>query len=145
MKKIVTSLALASVLVSGLYAQNGEFKKDRQNCEMKYKDGKKGSKHQGGIFGVFYELNLTAEQKTKIDEIIKDSMKNQETPMDAFGKDSFDKAKFTKIMKEKRDKHLEVKAEIIDKAYKILDAKQKEQLKTLLDLRKDKMQQKFED
>lgn len=34
---------------------------------------------------------------------------------------------------------------VIDKAYKVLDSKQKEQLRTLLDLRKEKMKQRFED
>jgi len=103
------------------------------------------SKHQNGILGMFYELNLTAEQKTKIDEIIKESRKNQEFPCDAFTKDSFDKDKFTKIMKDKREKTQELHADVIDKAYKILDTKQKEQLRTLLDLRKEKMKQRFED
>lgn len=149
MKKIVSSLTLASILVSGLYAQqvggNCDFRKDNQNCPMNQKDGKKMSKHQNGILGMFYELNLTAEQKTKIDEIIKESRKNQEFPCDAFTKDSFDKDKFTKIMKDKREKTQELHADVIDKVYKILDTKQKEQLRTLLDLRKEKMKQRFED
>lgn len=48
MKKIVSSLALASILVSGLYAQQGgansDFRKDAQNCPMNQKDGKKNVK-----------------------------------------------------------------------------------------------------
>lgn len=79
MRKIVSSLALASILVSGLYAQQGgancDFRKDSQNCPINKKDGKKMSKQQSGILGIFYELNLTKDQKTKIDEIIKDSKK----------------------------------------------------------------------
>ncbi len=71
--------------------------------------------------------------------------KNQELPCDAFTKDSFDKDKFIKIMKDKREKNQELHADVIDKAYKVLDSKQKEQLRTLLDLRKEKMKQRFED
>ena len=45
MRKIVSSLALASILVSGLYAQQGgvncDFRKDNQNCPINKKDGKK--------------------------------------------------------------------------------------------------------
>lgn len=149
MRKIVSSLALASILVSGLYAQQGgancDFRKDNQNCPINKKDGKKMSKQQSGILGIFYELNLTKDQKTKIDEIIKDSKKNQEFPCDAFSKDSFDKEKFIKIMKDKREKNQELHANIIEKAYKVLDSKQKEQLRTLLDLRKEKIKQRFED
>ncbi len=148
MKKIISSLALASVLVSGLYAQQGsncDFRKDGQNCPINQKSNQKKMKQNSGLIGMFYELNLTKEQKTKIDEIIKDSRKNDEFPCDAFTKDSFDKEKFAKIMKEKREKKEEIQADILDKAYKVLDAKQKEQLKTLLDLRKEKMKQRFED
>ena len=47
MKKIVSSLALASILVSGLYAQQGgancDFRKDGKNSPMNQKDGKKMS------------------------------------------------------------------------------------------------------
>ena len=139
MRKIVSSLALASILVSGLYAQQGGA-----NCDFR-KDGKKMSKQNYGILGMFYELNLTADQKTKIDNIINESKKNQELPCDAFTKDSFDKDKFIKIMKDKREKNQELHADVIDKAYKVLDSKQKEQLRTLLDLRKEKMKQRFED
>ncbi|RXJ96843.1 hypothetical protein CRU94_01660 [Arcobacter sp. AHV-9/2010] len=149
MRKIVSSLALASILVSGLYAQQGgancDFRKDNQNCPINKKDNKMMSKQQSGILGIFYELNLTKDQKTKIDNIIKDSKKNQEFPCDAFSKDSFDKEKFIKIMKDKREKNQELHANTIEKAYKVLDSKQKEQLRTLLDLRKERMKQRFED
>lgn len=150
MKKIVSSLALASILVSGLYAQQGQQNQKNlknpqgQYCDFK-KDGKNGYMYKNGLLAMFSELNLSADQKTKIDEIIKDSRKDQEFPCDAFSKDSFDKAKFAKIMKDKQENKSEQQAEILDKAYKVLDAKQKEQLRTLLDLRKEKMKQRFED
>ena len=48
-------------------------------------------------------------------------------------------------MKESQEKRFEKQADVIEQAYKILDAKQKEQLRTLLDLRKEKMKQRFED
>ncbi len=79
MRKIVSSLALASILVSGLYAQQGgancDFRKDGKNSPINQKDGKKMSKQNYGILGMFYELNLTADQKTKIDNIINESRK----------------------------------------------------------------------
>ncbi len=79
MRKIVSSLALASILVSGLYAQQGgancDFRKDGKNSPINQKDGKKMSKQNYGILGMFYELNLTADQKTKIDNIINESKK----------------------------------------------------------------------
>lgn len=90
MKKIVSSLALAfSILVSGLYAQQGgancDFRKDGKNSPMNQKDGKKMSKQNYGILGMFYELKFNRQnQKTKIDSIINESKKNQELPCDAF-------------------------------------------------------------
>ena len=71
MRKIVSSLALASILVSGLYAQQGgancDFRKDGKNSPINQKkDGKKMSKQNYGILGMFYELNLTADQKQKL-------------------------------------------------------------------------------
>ena len=62
---------------------------------------------------------------------------------DAFTKDGFDKAKYIKIMNEKRDNMLKSNAEILEKSYAILTPKQKEQLKVLMDLRKEKMDKKL--
>jgi hypothetical protein len=42
-------------------------------------------------------------------------------------------------MNDKRDNMLKSQAEIIEKSYAILTAKQKEQLKVLMDLKKEKM------
>ncbi len=148
MKKLVSSLAIASVLVSGLYAgqnQSCDMKKDGQNHKMSDKNGKKYNKHNkhGGVLGLFNELNLTKEQQTKIDEIVKANEIEQVTIFDAFSKDSFDKEKFSKIRKENQEKRFEKEANIVAESYKVLDAKQKEQLKTLIDLRKEKMQSRF--
>lgn len=154
MRKILSKLALASFLASSLYAQQGancDMKKDVQNSSMNQKDSKSCPMHdkqgmpsdmakaQHGVLGFFKELNLTAEQKTKIHEFMNESKKDQEMPTDAFTKDSFDKEKYIKIMKEKREKSDELHANLIEKAYSVLDAKQKEQLRALLDAKKDKM------
>mgnify|MGYP003583313213 CR=1 FL=1 len=62
MKKIVSSLALASILVSGLYAQQGgancDFRKDGKNYPINQKDGKKMSKQNFTTtsFGIIYSL-----------------------------------------------------------------------------------------
>ena len=101
--------------------------------------------HRGGILSMFSELNLTAEQKTKIEQIIDESRKNIKSENEAFTKDGFDKAKYVQIMSEKRDNMLKSQAEVIEKSYAILTAKQKEQFKVLMDLKKEKMNQKIEE
>ena len=94
---------------------------------------------------MFGELNLTSEQKTKLEQIMQDSRKNMKSEDEAFSKDGFDKAKYVQIMSEKRDNMLKSQAEIIEKSYAVLTPKQKEQFKVLMDLRKEKMNQKIEE
>lgn len=150
--KLISGLVLSAILTSGLYAMPEMNKKndergsgDKLTCTMKKGDGHKMDKHQFEFFGIFGELNLTAEQKTKINEIMQDSRKNIKSSDEAFTKDSFDKAKYIQIMSEKRDNMLKSEAEIIEKTYAILSTKQKEQLKVLMDLRKERMNQKIEE
>ena len=146
--KVLSSLALSAVLVTGLFAvdKKGEERKpDFQNCPMQ-KDGKFEQMHhrnEHGILGIFKELNLTSEQQTKIEQIVADVRKNEKTPDVAFTKDSFDKDKFISIMNERRDNMIKSEAETIEKTYAILTSKQKEQLKVLIDLRKERMNKKL--
>ena len=148
--KLISGLVLSAILTSGLYAAPEMNKKndergsgDKLTCTMKKGDGHKMDKHQFEFFGIFGELNLTAEQKTKIKTIMQDSRKNLKNSDDAFTKDSFDKTKYIQIMSEKRDNMLKSEAEIIEKTYAILTTKQKEQLKVLMDLRKEKIDKKL--
>ena len=146
--KFISGLALSAVLVTGLFAvdKKGEEKRgDFQNCSMQ-KDGKSQQMHhrgEHGPLGIFKELNLTSEQQTKIEQIIADVRKNEITPDVAFTKDSFDKAKFISIMNERRDNMIKSQAEIMEKSYEILTVKQKEQLKVLMDLRKERMDKRL--
>lgn len=144
--KVISGLVLSAVLTSGLFAMNGEMNKkdgDRKGCD--FKNSMMHKKGEGHILGMFKSLNLTAEQQTKIEQIVADVRKNEKTPEDAFTKDGFDKAKYMEIMSEKRDNMLKSQAEIIEKSYAILTPKQKEQLKVLMELREEKMNKKFQD
>ena len=144
--KVISGLVLSAVLTSGLFAMNGEMNKkdgDRKGCD--FKNSMMHKKGEGHILGMFKSLNLTAEQQTKIEQIVADVRKNEKTPEDAFTKDGFDKAKYMEIMSEKRDNMLKSQAEVIEKSYVILTPKQKEQLKVLMELREEKMNKKFQD
>ena len=143
--KVISGLVLSAVLTSGLFAMNGEMNKkdgDRKGCD--FKNSMMHKKGEGHILGMFKSLNLTAEQQTKIEQIVADVRKNEKTPEDAFTKDSFDKNKFISMMNERRDNMIKSQAEIMEKSYAVLTVKQKEQLKVLMDLRKEKMQQRDE-
>jgi Spy/CpxP family protein refolding chaperone len=106
----------------------------------KFHKGERGQRGESHIFGIFKELNLTSEQQTKIEQIVADVRKNEITPDVAFTKDSFDKNKFISMMNDRRDNMIKSQAEIMEKSYAILTAKQKEQLKVLMDLRKERME-----
>lgn len=161
MKKIITSLAVASVLASGLYAWQGGFGPCGGNGygkhpgygkhygQGRYYDAPQGyyrgggMYYGGGLLAMLDELDLSADQRTKISGIMKDARKNQELPCDAFTKDGFNKDKYKKAMKDRVDMRAERQADIMEKVYNVLDSKQKEQLKTLMDLRKQNMQRAF--
>ena len=147
--KLISGLVLSVLLSSGLYANNCDMDKrgdKKENCGMMKNDKMhKMENHKGGLVHFFKELNLTAEQQTKIEQIISESRKSIKSTEDAFSKDGFDKTKYVQIMNEKRDNMIKSEAEMIEKSYAILTSKQKEQLKVLMDLRKEKMNQRFDE
>ncbi len=147
--KLISGLVLSVLLSSGLYANNCDMDKrgdKKENCGMMKNDKMhKMQNHKGGLVHFFKELNLTAEQQTKIEQIIFDSRKALKSIDDAFTKDGFDKTKYVQIMNEKRDNMIKSEAEVIEKSYAVLTSKQKEQLKVLMDLRKEKMNKKFDE
>ncbi|HJE02721.1 periplasmic protein [Aliarcobacter thereius] len=149
-KKTVLALALVSTLSTALYAQNGDMRNNNsQNCYMQNSDRgmmnhkRSHSKNEMNGMNIFNQLSLTNDQKIKIREIVRDSRSKMVHPYDAFTKNSFDKDKFIKMKKEQREQKIEIQADIMEKAYKVLDAKQKEQLRVLLDIRKEKQNQRF--
>ena len=145
--KLLIATALTAVLGTGLYAScNGQgkdmMKKGMNNGDQscgKHMMMKKGHmKGQKGPMSLLRQLNLTTDQQNQIRQIKQDLMKNRVTPNVAFTSNSFDKAKFIEIMKQKRDNKIESKAEMMDRVYKVLTPKQKEQFKTLMDLKSEK-------
>ncbi len=143
--KLLVATALTAVLSTGLYAAcngqaQGMMKKGmnngNQSCGMKA--GKHMMKGHKGPMSLVRQLGLTVEQTQQIMQIRNDLMKNRVTPDVAFTNNSFDKAKFIEIMKQKRDNKIESKAEMMDRVYKILTPQQKEQFKVLMDLKKER-------
>jgi len=146
--KVLTTVVLSAVLATGAFAA----------CDMQGKQGMKQGNYHGKMMkkahhnkkgfmqirSIMKELNLSDDQKTQIKKIVKESRKDKQTLNDAFTESTFDKQKFIKIMSEKRENMLKSKADTIEKIYSVLDSKQKEQFKTLLDLRVEKMQNRMQ-
>lgn len=140
--KILTALVLSTTLATGVFASYG----NKSECDMN-KSHKMMNKHMGhkkahsSIFSTLKKLNLNDTQKQEVKKIMMESKKTTSVN-EAFSKTSFDKEKYIKIMSEKRENMIKSKALKIEKIYAILDAKQKEQFKTLLDLKNEKRYKK---
>ena len=145
--KILATIALTGVLGTTAFAGMNGQNNDKNGCQNQKKSHKmmmqkKMKKGQNGPLSLLRQINLTDDQKDKIRKIREDIRKNRVTPDVAFTKDGFDKAKFIEIMKQKRENMIESQAEMIDRVYKVLTPKQKEQLKVLMDLKKERMDKK---
>ena len=139
-KKILTGLALSGILSSGLYANCGMSKKhdmkNDSNCKVSHKMMKKSHK-SNPMMKMIRQLDLTSQQRDSIKKIMMENRKNRKGMSEAFSKTSFDKTKFIDIMKEKRDNKIKSRADMIEKVYGILNPKQKEYLKVLLEKKQD--------
>ncbi len=164
-RKILATVALTTLLGTGLYAAGCNFQgqnmqgmygmqgqgqgmkgmnnmqgmqgmKGNKSCGMS-KKGSKGSRNS--VMNIFKKLNLSPDQYMKMAQIRQEVFKKYATFTNvAFTKDSFDKAKYIEIMKQKRDNMIESKAEMVEKSYALLTPEQKEQFKVLLDLREER-------
>ena len=139
--KLLVATALTAVLSTGLYAACNSQGMVNNGKHMMKKGYMKSHK---GPMTLLRQLNLTLDQKKQIRQIKQDLMKKNITPNVAFTSDSFDKAKFIQIMKDKRDNKIEKKAEMMEKIYNILTTKQKMQFKVLMDLKQEKKAEMME-
>lgn len=139
-KKIILSMAASMLLASSVFAFGGQGD-SRKSCSQKNGQHKmmmkKGGHHKkdGRIMKMLMMLDLNDKQRTEIKQIVQDSMEDISNPYSAFSSDDFDKTKFIKLVKEKRDGKIEKKAEVISKIYAVLNSSQKKDLKTMIDMK----------
>jgi hypothetical protein len=115
---------------------NGGFK----GSKTQYKMMKKGMhSKRGGFVGMIMKLDLSVKQRTQIKEIIMASVKKMSYPSEAFTDGSFNKEKFVKLAKEKRDGKIQRRSDLMAKVYKVLNSSQKKDLKTMMDMKKLRM------
>jgi len=146
-KKILLGMVATTLLTTTVFAYGGQG-----SCSGKNKQGnhqnksmmKKGKyqNNSGRMMKMMSMLNLTDKQKQQVQSILQENVKSTATPYDAFTDKNFDKAKFIKIIKEKREQKIEQKAEMIAKVYEILTPAQKKDLKTILDMKKIQMKKR---
>lgn len=85
------------------------------------------------FIGAVYSLDLTQNQETKIKSLLKDFEDQRFKAFDAFKKDSFDKEAYIKARLQTKENRIKAKANLIEDIYKVLDDKQKAELKEELD------------
>jgi len=141
-KKLILGIASSALLVSTLFAVNGQYdmKKNCGNKSDHHKMMEKGGHHKKGskIIKMVMKLDLSSSQKMQIHNIMKNNMKNMPHLSSAFSDTSFDKAKFIKLSKERKDNKINKKADTLSKIYDVLNSSQKKALKTMLDVKEQK-------
>lgn len=136
--KMILGLGTAALLSTAALAYpagmntDGCDMKNNHHKMMKMKHHKKGDK----IIGAMMKLDLTQDQRDKIDTILKEARDARQSPSVAFTAKDFDKEKFVKLMKEQRETRIEQRAETLGKIYALLDDTQKKDLKTILDMQR---------
>lgn len=150
-KKLILSLSTVTLLSTALFANMEHHKDKMQNSQIK-KDAcmkmmdKTHPKHKRGemIIGKIMMLDLSAEQKNKIDQLMAQFKEKMQDPYEAFSDNGFDKDKFIDAHKNNFKTMVKHKAQMIEEVYSILTKEQKKDLKTILDMDKIMKKKKFD-
>jgi len=137
-KKILVGLGATALLATSLMAFNcqGPMNQGYYNGGNHHKMMKRNKHKKGHVFvRTVMRLDLSDEQRTKVRAILKKNFEKRPNPYSAFTDTSFDKQEFIRLSKEKKDGKIESKAAMIEEIYNLLDATQKKDLKTMLDMR----------
>lgn len=135
--KFIISLGTMILVSSSLLAFSPCPNKKQCNGVSSKQQKMMKEQHQSrghGFIDMFNKLDLSDEQRTEIRSIVKTSMKNMPNPHTSFSDNGFDKDEFVKLVKQRRDNRIEHRANIIEKAYKVLNSAQKKDFKTMLDM-----------
>ncbi len=138
---LAASVLLASTAAFASCPDRGEFCGDKKEYYKHYgykpKDMKYRSHHKGDstrfIIGAVFALDLSDEQKGKIDGLISKFQELRAKRFNAFTKEEFDKEAFIKARMQTKEDRIKVKADLIENIYAVLTKEQKAQLKEELD------------
>ena len=143
-KKLILGLGATALLTSSLFAYQGGMGQEHHNMMKKqYTTGhhkmmnqnmQNSNMQSSKMMRTIMMLNLDTKQKKQIQNMMIKNRKNMPNPHDAFTENSFDKAKYIKLAKQKSDK-IQKGANMMEKVYKILTPAQKKDLKTILDMK----------
>jgi hypothetical protein len=131
--KIILSLGSAILLTTSLLASDMKEMKSENPQKNPQKVMKDKSYHKRDIFiSAVMKLKLSSEQKTEIQNIMKQNRQNMPKIRDAFGEKSFDKELYIKLSQDKKSYMLQRRANMIESIYKVLNDSQKKELKNMM-------------
>jgi len=133
-KRVILSLGLTALLSSSLSANGMSCDKEDKNFKKSHNEMMKHNRNEGNhLMAYIMKLDLSDEQRKKIDSIVKENMQNSAKLSDAFSDKSFDKDLYIKSLKEKEELRVERKAQMMQNVYNVLNASQKQELKKIID------------
>lgn len=140
-KKIIVGIILSTVAAVSVFAASNACDSSKKSANGGHGHHKM-MKHQKGfnLQRMLQALNVTPQQQTKIDIVIKKHRNNKVEISDAFSKTGFDKQKFIELSSNKRENMIKSRANMIEGIYKVLTDEQKLQLKVLMDIKMNKKQ-----
>lgn len=142
---VATALLVTSTAFASGHGGFNEYKgcsenKEYKDCSQKrykhhHKKMRKGHRGDNTRFfiGAVYSLDLSTEQEVKIKNLLKDFEEERFKMFSAFKKDGFDKEAYIQARLDSKEKRIKEKANLIENIYKVLDDKQKVELKEELD------------
>ena len=127
MKKIAlaTTVAVSMLLATSLQANQADKGKGIKACDQSPKM-MRAAKKSCNMVDNLWKLDLTPKQTEQLLDILIKNHSEEPNIADAFTKEYFDKAKFSQIMKQKREARIDRQAAIISEAYPILTIEQRE-------------------
>ncbi len=156
MKNLRKSIMLATALfvTTGVMASDDYkgYKENREYKQSKYDDNRGYKKHHGYknhnkqerrshrgdisrfFIGAVYNLELSKEQEAKIDKTIQEFKNKKFDKFNGFTKDGFDKQAYINTRKQAKENKINLKADLIESIYKVLDKKQIEQLNNEIEM-----------
>lgn len=142
-KRFILSLGAIALFTSSLHADMNDDKMQMQKGMMvkHFQIKHMPMKPQNGlldrmIIGKIMMLDLSEEQKGKIDNIIKEFKAELSDPYEAFSDEEFDKDAFVKAQRDNIKTMIKNRADLIEKVYSVLTKEQRKDLKTILDMDK---------
>lgn len=141
MKKSILGLTVVAVLASSAFAFGGGKCDGQNKGGMKQEQGMMQGRG-GSPMGMLQMLTLSDDQRHQL-AILHSEMKLEMTKMrdpkrmskmqDIISADNFDKNAFKKMSNEQHEKMMNLKADHMEKVFKLLTKEQRAELKTLMD------------